>query len=77
MHYSLLAADMDGTDIDGNGVCASSLIVRCDDGKRSFRLDKAPPEGMSYAEDIARKYGVTYDMLINGQEGAADTSEMS
>lgn len=76
-HMHKLAADMDGTDGDGNGVCAASLIVRCDDGRRSFRLEKAPPEGMSYAGDIARKYGVTYDMLINGQEGAGDTAEMS
>lgn len=47
------------------GKCCS-LIVRSDGGERSFKIAIAPPEGMSYAEDIARKYGVTYDMLLEG-----------
>ncbi len=42
---------------------AKSLIVRSDGENRSFKIAVAPPEGMSYAEDIARKYGVTYEML--------------
>ena len=40
-----------------------SLIVKSEEGKRSFRVCVAPPEGMSYARDIAEKYGVTYEML--------------
>ena len=47
-------------------VYASSVIVKSDDGKRSFKLEVAPPEGMSYARDIAEKYGVTYEMLTEG-----------
>ncbi|MBO4242936.1 MAG: DNA mismatch repair protein [Clostridiales bacterium] len=42
---------------------AASLIVKSDGGNRSFKLEPAPPEGSSYAADIAKKYGVTYDML--------------
>ena len=42
---------------------ASSLIVRSDNGQRSFKIEVAPPEGMSYARDIAEKYGVTYEKL--------------
>ena len=42
---------------------AASLIVKSDGGKRSFKLAIAPPEGSSYAADIAKKYGVTYEML--------------
>jgi hypothetical protein len=42
---------------------AASLIVSSKNGERSFRVVVAPPEGRSYAEDIAKKYGVTYDML--------------
>ena len=42
---------------------ASSLIVKADGGKRSFKVEVAPPEGNSYAKDIAEKYGVTYEML--------------
>lgn len=46
---------------------ASSLIVRSDGGNRSFKLAIAPPEGSSYAADIAKKYGVTYDMLTGNK----------
>lgn len=42
---------------------ASSLIVKAEGGKRSFKVEVAPPEGNSYAKDIAEKYGVTYEML--------------
>ena len=47
---------------------ASSLIVKSDGGKRSFKLAIAPPEGSSYAADIAKKYGVTYEMLTGNKE---------
>lgn len=45
---------------------ASSLTVLSKEGKRSFKVEVAPPEGMSYARDIAEKYGVTYEMLTKG-----------
>ncbi|MGN1110894.1 MAG: DNA mismatch repair protein [Oscillospiraceae bacterium] len=48
-------------------VGVSSLIVKNEGAKRSFKIEVAPPEGMSYAMDIAEKYGVTYDMLVNEQ----------
>ncbi|MBQ8945473.1 MAG: DNA mismatch repair protein [Lachnospiraceae bacterium] len=44
------------------GKC-QSLIVKTDGANRSFKIAVAPPAGLSYAEDIAKKYGVTYDML--------------
>ena len=47
---------------------ASSLVVKSDGGKRSFKLAIAPPEGSSYAADIAKKYGVTYEMLTGKNE---------
>jgi hypothetical protein len=37
--------------------------MKSDGGKRSFKVETARPEGMSYAHDIAEKYGVTYEML--------------
>ena len=45
---------------------AASLIMRTEDGVRSFKVALAQPEGSSYAKDIAEKYGVTYDMLVSG-----------
>ena len=44
--------------------------MRTEDGKRSFKVALAQPEGSSYAKDIAEKYGVTYDMLISYISGA-------
>ncbi len=43
---------------------AASLIVKSDGGNRSFKVALAQPEGMSYAGDIAKKYGVTLEMLL-------------
>lgn len=44
------------------GKCRS-LIVKTDGANRSFKIAVAPPAGLSYAEDIAKKYGVTFEML--------------
>ena len=36
--------------------------------KRSYKIEITPPAGKSYASDIAEKYGVTYDMLVNKEK---------
>ena len=46
---------------------AASLIAVSTEGARSFRMKIASPEGRSYAEDIAVKYGVTYEQLTGGE----------
>ena len=61
-HMHKLAADVDEMN-EGAAVKAASLVVKSDGGKRSFKVEIASPEGMSYARDIAEKYGVTYEML--------------
>ncbi len=69
-HMHKLARDLEEINAEAEGcgmlgvkAKAQSLIVRSDGGSRSFKIAVAPPEGTSYAEDIARKYGVTYEML--------------
>lgn len=63
-HMHKLGIDAEGFSKDYR--CkASSLIVESDGGNRSFKLAVAPPEGSSYASDIARKYGVTFEMLTS------------
>ena len=42
---------------------AESLITGVHDGERSFKVSIAPPQGVSYAADIAKKYGVTFDRI--------------
>lgn len=64
-HMHKLAADVPELNGAGDGAKASSLIVKSDGGKRSFKVEVAAPEGMSYAKDIAEKYGVTYEMLMS------------
>lgn len=62
-HLHKLAAEMDDFNRESGSFKVSSLIVKNDNGKRSFKVEVAMPEGMSYARDIAEKYGVTYEML--------------
>lgn len=63
-HMHKLANDLEELNRSYQDVRAVSLIVKADGGNRSFRIEMAPPVGMSYADDIARKYGVTYEMLV-------------
>ncbi|MGN0396074.1 MAG: DNA mismatch repair protein [Coprococcus sp.] len=67
-HMHKLAYDIDEMNQGNRPYKAASLIVKADDGKRSFKVEVAKPEGISYAKDIAEKYGVTYEMLV-GNEG--------
>ena len=68
-HMHKLAADIGilngDSAAEGAEMKASSLVVLADGGERSFKIKVAPPQGMSYAQDIARKYGVTYEMLVS------------
>ena len=65
-HMHKLAYDADKLSSEGDyKVKAASLIVKNEGANRSFKVEVAPPEGMSFAKDIAEKYGVTYDMLVN------------
>lgn len=68
-HMHKLGEDADELTRESNGTGAASLIMRTEGGKRSFKVALAKPEGSSYAKDIAEKYGVTYDMLVGGNEG--------
>ncbi len=64
-HMHKLGKDAEELTRESTEAGAASLIMRTEDGKRSFKVALAQPEGSSYARDIAEKYGVTYDMLIN------------
>jgi len=65
-HMHKLAESVDEMNAESNGVKASSLIMKNENGKRSFKVEISAPEGSSYAKDIAEKYGVTYEMLTGG-----------
>lgn len=40
-----------------------SMVTGVENGHRSFKIFIAPPQGVSYAKDIAVKYGVTFDSI--------------
>ena len=65
-HMHKLGEDAEELTRENTGTGAASLIMRTEDGNRSFKVALAKPEGSSYARDIAEKYGVTYDMLVSG-----------
>ena len=68
MHELAMNLDELNTQIDGDSNVAS-LITGIHEGKRSYKIFIAPPEGVSYAQDIAKKYGVTFDQLMNRING--------
>lgn len=64
-HMHKLGEDAEALTHESAGAGAASLIMQTQEGKRSFRVALAKPEGSSYAKDIAEKYGVTYEMLVS------------
>ncbi len=40
-----------------------SLVTGITDGRRSFRVQPGAPLGKSYAMDIARKFGISFEQL--------------
>lgn len=62
-HMHELAMDLDTVNSLDGDLKVASLITGIHEGVRSYKVYLAPPEGVSYARDIAEKYGVSYDQL--------------
>ncbi len=67
-HLHELAAELDRLNTDAaksGGVRIDTLVAGImGEGKRSFRIVRAKPDGKSYARDIAERYGLTYDTIL-------------
>lgn len=67
-HLHELAAEIDNINarVKAEGGAPIDTLVAGieEEGKRSFRILRAKPDGKSYARDIAQKYGLTYDNII-------------
>ena len=51
--------------LERGGVAIDTLVAGIEgEGKRSFRIIRAKPDGKSYAHDIAESYGLTYEKII-------------
>ena len=46
------------------GLSVDTLVAGIEEGKRSFKIHRAKPDGKSYARDIADKYGLSFDALM-------------
>ena len=63
MHDLATSLDEINDGIEGDSR-AESLITGVHDGERSFKVFIATPQGVSYAADIAKKYGVNFEQAI-------------
>ena len=46
------------------GIKIDTLVAGIEEGKRSFKIIRAKPDGKSYARDIADKYGLSFESLM-------------
>ncbi len=45
------------------GIKIDTLVAGIEEGKRSFKIYRAKPDGKSYARDIAEKYGLSFEEI--------------
>ena len=66
-HLHELAQEIDRINQESaknGGVKIDTLVAGIEEGKRSFRIVRAKPDGKSYARDIAERYGLTYQNIL-------------
>ena len=51
------------------GIAVDTLVAGIEEGRRSFKIYRAKPDGKSYARDIADKYGLAFDSLVQKFRG--------
>ena len=67
-HMHELAEDMDKFNkADGTVGKAVSVVMENEGGKRSFKIRYKAPDGKSYAHEIAYKYGITFEQLMDNR----------
>lgn len=49
-----------------------SMVTGVEKGKRSFKVSVNPPQGLSYAKDIAEQYGVTFEKIKSTIDSRGD-----
>ena len=65
-HLHELAASIDEINersLESGGIRIDTLVAGIEEGKRSFKIKRAKPDGKSYARDIAEKYGLSFDKI--------------
>ena len=70
-HLHELAAsvpDINARSLKQGGVKLDTLVAGIEEGQRSFKIHRAKPDGKSYARDIADKYGLSFENLMERME---------
>ncbi len=74
-HLHELAAELDrinARSLASGGGAIDTLVAGIEgEGKRSFQIKRAKPDGKSYARDIAQSYGLTYENILQRLDGTA------
>ncbi len=66
-HLHELASQIDNINARTNpagGSKIDTLVAGIEDGNRSFKIVRMKPDGKSYARDIADKYGLSYENIV-------------
>jgi len=66
-HLHELAAsvpDINARSVKQGGIRLDTLVAGIEEGQRSFKIHRAKPDGKSYARDIADKYGLSFENLM-------------
>ena len=66
-HLHELAAsvpDINSRSLAKGGIKLDTLVAGIEEGQRSFKIHRAKPDGKSYARDIADKYGLSFENLM-------------
>ena len=78
-HLHELAAsvpEINERSVKNGGVRIDTLVAGIEEGKRSFRIHRAKPDGKSYAKDIADKYGLSFERLIDKALGRKEEGSL-
>ena len=67
MHDLARGVEDINSEVEG-GSRAASLVTGIHDGERSFKVSLLPPQGISYAKDIAVKYGISFQQIKDSIE---------
>lgn len=66
-HLHELAAsvpEINERSVRAGGIKLDTLVAGIEEGQRSFKIHRAKPDGKSYARDIADKYGLSFETLM-------------
>ncbi len=77
-HLHQLAAELDAINEKAaktGGAPIDTLVAGMETGQRSFKILRKKPDGKSYARDIAEKYGITYNNIINNFDNRTKTEK--